>query len=403
MLTYIQTPQGVTVVLGGKIRTISAKEAHYEDILTAIKTGQSESDVNEILEKELKRMTAAVEKVITSDVRISGGQVLFRNEAIHNSLTDRMLKMLDEGFDLQPMAAFLTNLVQNPDARAVNDLYAFLEHGMMPVTPDGHFLAYKAVRPDYKDIHSGTFDNSVGQTPEMLRFKVDNNPNQTCSRGLHVCSFDYLPHFSHANGHVMICKVNPKDVVAIPADYNNTKMRVSRYEVIAEYADYYKEHPECLLSQVSVATESEPFSVETRGLDGLKFTAYALLSQASAAAEASLELTSTESVKITNITTDTVVFDKYNDAFEGYPDDDEEFDDEDGDGDGDEDEVEFGNSVIYFRSKSDFDAGARVQYSNGMETKEAKDIALHVFQSHDYYAVQVIAQDGEVEFTVSRG
>jgi hypothetical protein len=38
----------------------------------------------------------------------------------------------------------------------------------------------------------------------------------------------------------MIVKINPKDVVAIPADYNNTKGRTCRYEVVAEYKDDWR-------------------------------------------------------------------------------------------------------------------------------------------------------------------
>ena len=38
----------------------------------------------------------------------------------------------------------------------------------------------------------------------------------------------------------MIVKINPKDVVAIPADYNNTKGRTCRYEVVGEYTDDWR-------------------------------------------------------------------------------------------------------------------------------------------------------------------
>jgi hypothetical protein len=39
----------------------------------------------------------------------------------------------------------------------------------------------------------------------------------------------------------MILKINPRDVVAIPADYNNTKGRCCRYEVIGEYTENWRE------------------------------------------------------------------------------------------------------------------------------------------------------------------
>ena len=55
---------------------------------------------------------------------------------------------------------------------------------------------------------------------------------QTCSYGLHFCSEGYLRHFG--GDRVVILKINPRDVVSIPTDYNNTKGRCCRYEVIGE-------------------------------------------------------------------------------------------------------------------------------------------------------------------------
>ena len=131
--------------------------------------------------------------------------------------------------------------MQNPSHRAVNELYDFLEAGELPITEDGCFLAFKNVRSNYMDIHSGTFRNQVGDVCEMLRNKVDEDKDRTCSYGLHFCSIAYLPHFSDSDGgHTMIVKINPKDVVAIPADYNNTKGRTCKYEVVAEYKEDWR-------------------------------------------------------------------------------------------------------------------------------------------------------------------
>ena len=38
----------------------------------------------------------------------------------------------------------------------------------------------------------------------------------------------------------MIVKINPADVVAIPSDYNNTKGRTCRYEVVSEYKEDWR-------------------------------------------------------------------------------------------------------------------------------------------------------------------
>jgi hypothetical protein len=147
-------------------------------------------------------------------------------------MATRMIQMLQDGFPIEPMVNFMNNLMYNPSNRSVTELYGFLEKNNLPITPDGCFLAYKKVRSDYKDVHSGTFDNSPGKTVEMDRNEVDDVADRTCSHGLHFCSKEYLHHFG--GGRTVIVKINPRDVVSIPTDYNDSKGRCCRYEVISE-------------------------------------------------------------------------------------------------------------------------------------------------------------------------
>jgi hypothetical protein len=142
--------------------------------------------------------------------------------------------MLQDGFPIEPLVNFMENLMTNPSKRAVTELYGFLEKNSLPITPDGYFLAYKKVRQNYFDCHTGTMDNSVGKVVEMERNEVNDNKDQTCSTGLHFCSQEYLPHFGGGDSRVVIVKINPRDVVSIPSDYNNAKGRACRYEVIGE-------------------------------------------------------------------------------------------------------------------------------------------------------------------------
>jgi hypothetical protein len=82
------------------------------------------------------------------------------------------------------------------------------------------------------DRHTKTIDNSVGQVVSMPRYKVDDNRNNTCSSGLHFCSLSYLKNCFGFGDNVVILKINPRDVVSIPSDYNNSKGRCCLYEVI---------------------------------------------------------------------------------------------------------------------------------------------------------------------------
>ncbi len=155
---------------------------------------------------------------------------------VHHSLSEHLTKMHDLEMDLEPIKEFIKNLYKNPSKTSIDELFLFIEASGLPITEDGHFIAYKIVGHDYKDLYSHTFDNSIGATPEMERFEVDDVRDNLCSTGLHFCSKTYLPHYGSSNGNdrCMLVKINPADVVSIPSDYNNAKGRTCRYEVVGE-------------------------------------------------------------------------------------------------------------------------------------------------------------------------
>jgi hypothetical protein len=158
-----------------------------------------------------------------------------------------------EGLDATGLVKFLENVMENPSYTAVQELYLFLEANQIPITEDGHFLAWKKIRNNWKDIHSNSVDYSVGATPTMKRNEVDPDRDRTCSKGLHCAGWDYLPHFgsSDSTDRIVIVKVNPADVIAVPNDYNNAKMRVCQMEVLREYTDRKVEADEFSHSVVS--------------------------------------------------------------------------------------------------------------------------------------------------------
>jgi len=224
----------VCAVINGQSYTIANDHPKYKQIIESIKQKDWDAFVN------LVNISKQVEQY-ADGIDIQDGALIVNGEVIHNTLTKRIVSFMGQGLPFDPMMKFLSNLMGNPSKRAVDELYDFLEAGELPITEDGCFLAFKNVRSDYKDIHSGTFDNSVGKVCEMSRNRVCDNKDQTCSSGLHFCSIAYLPSFSDSNGgKTMILKINPADVVSIPSDYNNTKGRCCRYEVVAEYKEDWR-------------------------------------------------------------------------------------------------------------------------------------------------------------------
>ena len=223
---FVIQGNNIVVVIGNKPHTISRTHITYQKVLDAIKA-QDWDTVKEIVDPK---------KIVLNygqgNVEVQGDKLFWKGEELDTGLAQRMIQMLQDGFPIEPMVNFMENLYQNPSKRAVTELYSFLEKNNLPITPDGYFLAYKKVRDNFFDVHSGTMDNSVGNVVEMERNKVDDDKNNTCSTGLHFCGMSYLNHFGGER--TVIVKINPRDVVSIPSDYNDAKGRACRYEVIGE-------------------------------------------------------------------------------------------------------------------------------------------------------------------------
>jgi hypothetical protein len=65
----------------------------------------------------------------------------------------------------------------------------------------------------------------------MPEEKVDPNRASDCSHGLHICSSSYIP--GYGGNAITLVKIAAEDVIAVP-QYNTNKMRVSRYQIVAE-------------------------------------------------------------------------------------------------------------------------------------------------------------------------
>lgn len=234
MIAYLKHSDRVTVILKGTAYTIMETHPKYQKVVDALETeGITESKLLKLISTStcINIYGKGRFKIVDNHLEDNKGNIL------HGSLVERILKLQADGKPVKYLCRFLDNLYQNPARHAIDELYLFLERNDLPITDDGCFVAYKGVDKDYFDHHSHTYENKVGAVMEMLRQDVDDNRENTCSVGFHVGRFEYADDFKGAEGHLMICKVNPKDVVSVPPDYDNSKLRTCRYEVIGEATD----------------------------------------------------------------------------------------------------------------------------------------------------------------------
>lgn len=220
MINYILSENSITLSYDSKLVTISKTDSRYERIIEAIKQGNLEA---------IPDLVDVVKSFNQGDYELIGGIIHIKGKAISEELTDKVLTFKEQGLPVDYLLKFAEKIQKNPSFNSRSMLYKFLEHNGHPITKDGNFIAYKKVRTDFTDCHTGKMDNNVGQTVEMSRHLVDDNPNNTCSSGLHVATYEYAKGFS--SGHLVEVEVDPVDVVAVPVDYDGTKMRVCKYVV----------------------------------------------------------------------------------------------------------------------------------------------------------------------------
>lgn len=232
-LSYIIGTHGNITLFGGEgARPINVPTSHsnYQRIIDALKDPNSTDE--EIL--DLSSLPQYLSRRYSGRVEVIQGVVHCDGYAFNNLLTQRILEFAEQDLPVDPLVRFMERLVRNPSSTAVEELYDFLEHKQLPITPTGTFIAYKAVGRDYMDLYSHTILNNPGMVVSLPRNRVDDNRNHGCSRGLHVGTYDYAVSYGggQARSLMLIAEVDPADVVSVPHDCSNQKLRTCRYKVL---------------------------------------------------------------------------------------------------------------------------------------------------------------------------
>lgn len=236
-IAYTITPSSVNLLLHGRMRTLNSTHPNFSAVREALKNYglYGASPELEARIADLTDIPQFIAKVTAGRVKVGDNAVYFDDKEVRGVIAKRLLDMLGQGFNISPLARFLDRLMSNPIPTAADEFYLWMEQSELPLTDDGCFLAFKKVKDDYKSYHDNATDNSIGtKLPLLPEDRYDTNRNRTCSAGYHFCSFNYLSSYFGHKGRVVICKIAPEDVVAIPNDYNNAKGRAKTYEIIGE-------------------------------------------------------------------------------------------------------------------------------------------------------------------------
>lgn len=262
-------PVSVTVFIPGKKPLVATtRHPNFDRIVTELANNKPRQrvvenlfDVTRTLEDNLRaikdrllgkkkssktiRATRVTDKISVSDT----GTVLYNGEETHSELAALIANYFADGNeDIIPLALFMEKLYLNPSPNSREQLFIWMRARDFGITEDGDFVAYKYVASNHKSYASGSgivngkpvtgrLDNQIGNVVEMPREQVQDNPSVECSVGLHVGTWSYIEWYRRmksTGGRVILCKINPKDVVSVPRDHNASKLRVCRYEVVEE-------------------------------------------------------------------------------------------------------------------------------------------------------------------------
>ena len=226
---YVKNEEGLTIYANdGNIFKVYKDTPEYSKAL-----GQ----LNNLV--ELTVQLSANKHIAEGNFVVVDGAVFVKDVEIPDELpivklinTVKSKGLTDE--EVESIKPFLKNILENPYINAAEELYDYCKALDFEITADGCFLAYKKVNEDFTSVHKNKKGehllHAIGTYVEET--DIDANRHNVCSKGLHFCSKEYLKSFGGSK--TIVVKVNPKDVVAIPTDYNFAKGRCTKYYVVGE-------------------------------------------------------------------------------------------------------------------------------------------------------------------------
>ena len=249
------TNSGIQATINFTPYVVRIDHPHYgacqqaaKDALKAESEGEDASELwDEFIAAYNGSNNAAIKDVVKATGIVDGlvyddGRILYNGRELHNAVIPVIRQYVNEGLPTKSLMNFLEKLMQNPSHRSVEQLWSFVERNGLSIDDDGNILFYKVVRNNYKDKHTGTYDNTPGGEPiSCPRNEVSDDPDVACAAGFHVGGWDYSGPTgifkTRSDDRVVICKVDPADVVSVPKDANAGKCRICKYTVVGDFVE----------------------------------------------------------------------------------------------------------------------------------------------------------------------
>lgn len=244
----IQSGDNLTVILQEdsgqpKVFNISRYNTNFNRWVRAVEENDADFFKSDNQSSKIQSLKADLESYEGFTFDEDNLQLFYKNELVNNSIAKRIVEYAKSGkSNYKWLQNFFVRLSRNPSYRSREMLFDFLNAMDIAINPQGMIIGYKAVRSNYMDKYSGSINNAPGEVVSMPRHKVSDDPNDTCSQGLHTGSLSYSGPdgwYTGANDKIVVLEIDPEDVVCVPNDHNMSKMRVCRYKVVKDYVNPY--------------------------------------------------------------------------------------------------------------------------------------------------------------------
>lgn len=225
----------ITVTVGTNIYTVPYSEKRLKEVQSKIEEGR-EAIINYM---QPGRRLLTEDNRLTMDKRTDQLYLTGTDRPIPSQLQTHIRQLLNQGLSPEALINFHKLTLLNPNWESVKQLYRFITHNNVPLTPEGLVVTYRVVtkapyfgvnhdsgevrelgvslhpqirdeadqpyvqeqlaevssRIRFVDIYTGTFDNSIGMMPEMPREEVTFDPDKHCGPGLHGAAPHYIPFY----------------------------------------------------------------------------------------------------------------------------------------------------------------------------------------------------------------
>lgn len=239
----------VTVFAGGNSYIATEEHPNFATIIKTLRDGVPYDTSTDVFNKKVVGLfdlgvgLSEAFTYLSERVTITDGRIFFDGDEVNDGLSQTIVRFYAEhNEDFWPFVLFMEKIAGNPNEHSRQHLFRWLGKHRFAIAPDGDFYAYKGVNGPADDLRSitsgrarvngvrkeGKIPNHPGTVIEMPRSQVTFDPRNGCSTGLHAGSWDYARSFGPTTLRV---KINPRDVVSVPTDSADAKLRVCRYRV----------------------------------------------------------------------------------------------------------------------------------------------------------------------------